>query len=29
MSGEQFEEAGGLAEEYGAEVRLATDQNLS
>ena len=28
MSGEQFEEAGGLAEEYGAEVRLATDQNL-
>jgi ferredoxin-nitrite reductase len=28
MSGEQFEEAGGLAEEYGGEVRLATDQNL-
>ncbi len=28
MSGEQFEEAGRLAEEYGAEVRLATDQNL-
>ncbi|MDQ4127727.1 MAG: ferredoxin--nitrite reductase [Actinomycetota bacterium] len=28
MSGEQFEEAGSLAEEYGAEVRLATDQNL-
>ncbi len=28
MSGEQFEEAGRLAEEYGADVRLATDQNL-
>jgi ferredoxin-nitrite reductase len=28
MSGEQFEEAGRLAEEYGREVRLATDQNL-
>jgi len=28
MSGEQFEEAGRLAEEYGGEVRLATDQNL-
>jgi ferredoxin-nitrite reductase len=28
MSGEQFEEAGRLAEEYGEEVRLATDQNL-
>ena len=28
MSGEQFEEAGQLAEEYGSEVRLATDQNL-
>jgi ferredoxin-nitrite reductase len=28
MSGEQFEEAGRLAEEYGSEVRLATDQNL-
>ena len=28
MSGEQFEEAGRLAEEYGAEIRLATDQNL-
>jgi ferredoxin-nitrite reductase len=28
MSGEQFEEAGELAEEYGSEVRLATDQNL-
>jgi ferredoxin-nitrite reductase len=28
MSGEQFEEAGKLAEEYGSEVRLATDQNL-
>src|SRR5918999_2677543 len=28
MSGEQFEEAGMLAEEYGSEVRLATDQNL-
>jgi ferredoxin-nitrite reductase len=28
MSGEQFEEAGSLAEEYGGEVRLATDQNL-
>jgi ferredoxin-nitrite reductase len=28
MSGEQFEEAGRLAEEYGAGVRLATDQNL-
>jgi ferredoxin-nitrite reductase len=28
MSGEQFEEAGRIAEEYGAEVRLATDQNL-
>jgi ferredoxin-nitrite reductase len=28
MSGEQFAEAGRLAEEYGSEVRLATDQNL-
>jgi ferredoxin-nitrite reductase len=28
MSGEQFEEAGRLAQEYGGEVRLATDQNL-
>jgi len=28
MSGEQFEGAGRLAEEYGSEVRLATDQNL-
>jgi ferredoxin-nitrite reductase len=28
MSGEQVEEAGRLAEEYGSEVRLATDQNL-
>ena len=28
MSGEQFEEAARLAEEYGSEVRLATDQNL-
>jgi ferredoxin-nitrite reductase len=28
MSGEQFEEAGKLAEKYGSEVRLATDQNL-
>jgi len=28
MSGEQFEAAGRLAEEYGSEVRLATDQNL-
>jgi ferredoxin-nitrite reductase len=28
MSGEQFEEAGRLSEEYGREVRLATDQNL-
>jgi ferredoxin-nitrite reductase len=28
MSGEQFEEAGRLADEYGSEVRLATDQNL-
>ncbi len=28
MSGEQFEEAGELAEGYGSEVRLATDQNL-
>ena len=28
MSGEQFEEAGRLAGEYGSEVRLATDQNL-
>jgi ferredoxin-nitrite reductase len=28
MSGEQFEEAGRLAEMYGSEVRLATDQNL-
>ncbi|HEU4847743.1 MAG TPA: ferredoxin--nitrite reductase, partial [Rubrobacteraceae bacterium] len=28
MSGEQFEEAGRLAQEYGEEVRLATDQNL-
>jgi ferredoxin-nitrite reductase len=28
MSGEHFEEAGRLAEEYGGEVRLATDQNL-
>ena len=28
MSGEQFEEAGRLAEEYGEDLRLATDQNL-
>src|SRR3712207_5989212 len=28
MSGEQFEEAGRLAEDYGSEIRLATDQNL-
>ena len=28
ISGEQFEEAGRLAEEYGREIRLATDQNL-
>jgi ferredoxin-nitrite reductase len=28
MSGEQFEEAGRLAGEYGGGVRLATDQNL-
>jgi ferredoxin-nitrite reductase len=28
MSGEHFEEAGRLAEEYGSEIRLATDQNL-
>ncbi len=28
MRGEDFEEAGRLAEEYGREVRLATDQNL-
>lgn len=28
MSGEQFAEAGRLAQEYGADVRLATDQNL-
>jgi ferredoxin-nitrite reductase len=28
MSGEHFEEVGRLAEEYGSEVRLATDQNL-
>ena len=28
MSGEQFEEAGRLAGEYGDGVRLATDQNL-
>ncbi|HET7480495.1 MAG TPA: ferredoxin--nitrite reductase [Rubrobacteraceae bacterium] len=28
MSGEQFVEAGRLAEEYGSDVRLATDQNL-
>jgi ferredoxin-nitrite reductase len=28
MSGKQFEEAGRLAEEYGSEIRLATDQNL-
>ncbi|HKH09904.1 MAG TPA: ferredoxin--nitrite reductase [Rubrobacter sp.] len=28
MSGEQFQEAGRLAEKYGSEVRLATDQNL-
>ena len=28
MSGEQFLEAGRLAEQYGGEVRLATDQNL-
>ncbi len=28
MSGEQFEEAGRLAEEYGSDIRLATDQNL-
>src|SRR3712207_2973210 len=27
MSGEQFEEAGRLAEEYGDGIRLATDQN--
>jgi ferredoxin-nitrite reductase len=28
MSGEHFEEVGKLAQEYGSEVRLATDQNL-
>lgn len=28
MSGEQFEEAGRLAGEYGRDIRLATDQNL-
>jgi ferredoxin-nitrite reductase len=28
MSGEQFAEAGRLAREYGAEIRLATDQNF-
>jgi ferredoxin-nitrite reductase len=28
ISGKQFEEAGRLAEEYGREIRLATDQNL-
>ncbi|WP_205544203.1 nitrite/sulfite reductase [Rubrobacter indicoceani] len=28
MSGLEFEEAGRLAEEYGRDVRLATDQNL-
>ncbi len=28
MSGEQFQEAGRLAEDYGSEVRLATDPNL-
>ena len=28
MSGEQFAEAGRLAEEYGSQIRLATDQNL-
>jgi len=28
MSGEQFVEAGRLAEQYGSDVRLATDQNL-
>ncbi|HEX2728988.1 MAG TPA: ferredoxin--nitrite reductase, partial [Rubrobacteraceae bacterium] len=28
MSGEQFAEIGRLAEEYGSDVRLATDQNL-
>jgi ferredoxin-nitrite reductase len=28
MSGAQFEETGRLAQEYGGEVRLATDQNL-
>jgi ferredoxin-nitrite reductase len=28
MSGAQFEEVGRLAEEYGSDVRLATDQNL-
>jgi ferredoxin-nitrite reductase len=28
MGGEQFEEAGRLAEVYGSEIRLATDQNL-
>ncbi|CAN5668267.1 MAG: ferredoxin--nitrite reductase [Actinomycetota bacterium] len=28
MGGGQFEEAGRLAEEYGSDVRLATDQNL-
>jgi ferredoxin-nitrite reductase len=28
MSGAQFEEIGRLAQEYGTEVRLATDQNL-
>jgi ferredoxin-nitrite reductase len=28
MSGQQFTEAGRLAERYGSEVRLATDQNL-
>src|SRR5919199_1050368 len=28
MSGKQFEDAARLAEEYGSEIRLATDQNL-
>jgi ferredoxin-nitrite reductase len=28
MSGEHFEEAGRLAQEYGSDIRLATDQNL-
>ena len=28
MGGEQFEDAGRVAEDYGTEVRLATDQNL-